>query len=77
MCIKMMEQPNSATVGSIFGSIWPADTSLTMFAPAETAAWATEARYVSIEMAILSKAGWERMNSIDGRTRDSSSAAVT
>ena len=37
-------QPRFAIVGSISGSIWPADTSLMMLAPAAIAAAATDAR---------------------------------
>ena len=37
-------QPNFAIVGSISGSIWPAETSLMMLAPAVIAVAATDAR---------------------------------
>lgn len=77
MCIRIMVQPSFATVGSMFSSIFPADTSLTMLAPASTAASATEARYVSIEIEISSKADWARMNLMTGRIRASSSSVET
>lgn len=77
ICIRIMVQPSFATVESMFSSIVPAETSLTIFAPASTAASATEARYVSIEMEISSKAGWARINLMTGRTREISSSTVT
>ena len=44
MCIRMHVQPSFAIVGSISESIWPAETSLMMLAPAVIAAAATDAR---------------------------------
>ena len=44
MCIRMHVQPSFAIVGSISGSIWPAETSLMMLAPAAMAEAATDAR---------------------------------
>ncbi len=44
MCIRITVQPSFATVGSISGSICPAEMSFTMFAPADIAAEATDAR---------------------------------
>ena len=45
-----------------------------MLAPASTAATAMEARYVSTEMASLSKQASERIARIVGRMRESSSS---
>ena len=79
MCISTMVQPSFATVGRRLGSSVPAETSLMMSAPPAMAAEATEARYVSIEMAVPANAGWvhERICLMAGRMRERSTEGNT
>ena len=73
MCIDTYGTFNLATVAIIAGSNVPPDTSLTMWAPLLTAASATCALKVSIEMSTPFRA----RASITGRTRDISSPGGT
>ncbi|KAL2256553.1 hypothetical protein VTK26DRAFT_1497 [Humicola hyalothermophila] len=80
MCMRQTVAPRRATVGSMSGSMAPPDTSLTMSAPAATAASATRARYVSTETSTGRRdasEGCVRISRTTGTTRASSSSRGT
>ena len=70
ICINTMGTPNWATTGNMSGSNVPPEISLTISAPASTAALATDALVVSTEIGIFTT---EAMASTTGTTRLSSS----
>ena len=75
MCIRIAPHLSSAMVFAIFASQRNALTSLTISAPASTAARATAALYVSIEMVADGRFAFSAR--MTGITRSSSIASVT